>query len=53
MYVGMRFFKVKSGKMDELRNIYVNHIITVTRVSKVFGLSISSSVRMCLTKVPR
>lgn len=27
MYVRMTFFKVKPGKMDELRNIYVNHVI--------------------------
>jgi len=27
MYVRMTFFKVKSGRMDELRNIYVNEVI--------------------------
>ena len=27
MYVRMTFFKVKSGKMDELRNLYVNEVI--------------------------
>jgi heme-degrading monooxygenase HmoA len=27
MYVRMTFFKVKQGKMDELRNVYVNEVI--------------------------
>ena len=27
MYVRMTFFKVKAGKMDELRNMYVNEVI--------------------------
>ena len=27
MYVRMTFFKVKPGKMDNLRNTYVNHVI--------------------------
>jgi len=27
MYVRMTFFKVKPGKMDQLRNTYVNHVI--------------------------
>lgn len=27
MYVRMTFFKVKTGKMDNLRNTYVNHVI--------------------------
>ena len=27
MYVLMTFFKVKPGKMDNLRNTYVNHVI--------------------------
>ena len=27
MYVRMTFFKVRSGKMDELRNLYVNEVI--------------------------
>jgi heme-degrading monooxygenase HmoA len=27
VYVRMTFFKVRSGKMDELRNLYVNEVI--------------------------
>ncbi len=27
MYVRMTFFKVKAGKMDDLRNMYVNEVI--------------------------
>jgi len=27
MYVRMTFFNVKPGKMDELRNLYVNEVI--------------------------
>lgn len=27
MYVRMTFFKTKTGKMDELRNLYVNEVI--------------------------
>ena len=27
MYVRMTFFRVKPGKMDELRNLYVNEVI--------------------------
>ena len=34
MYVRMTFFKVKPGKMDELRNIYVNHVIPAHRKHK-------------------
>jgi heme-degrading monooxygenase HmoA len=34
MYVRMTFFKVKPGKMDELRNIYVNHVIPAHREHK-------------------
>jgi heme-degrading monooxygenase HmoA len=34
MYVRMTFFKVKPGKMDELRNIYVNHVIPAHKEHK-------------------
>ena len=34
MYVRMTFFKVKLGKMDELRNIYVNHVIPAHKEHK-------------------
>jgi heme-degrading monooxygenase HmoA len=34
MYVRMTFFRVKPGKMDELRNLYVNHVIPAHRERK-------------------
>lgn len=34
MYVCMTFFKVKPGKMDELRNLYVNEVIPVHKGHK-------------------
>lgn len=34
MYVRMTFFKVKPGKMDELRNVYVNHVIPAHKAHK-------------------
>jgi heme-degrading monooxygenase HmoA len=34
MYVRMTFFKVKPGKMDELRNLYVNEVIPTHKNNK-------------------
>jgi heme-degrading monooxygenase HmoA len=34
MYVRITFFKVKPGTMDELRNVYVNHVIPAHREHK-------------------
>ena len=34
MYVRMTFFKVKPGKMDELRNLYVNEVIPAHKNNK-------------------
>jgi heme-degrading monooxygenase HmoA len=34
MYVRMTFFKVKPGKMDDLRNTYVNHVIPAHKEHK-------------------
>jgi heme-degrading monooxygenase HmoA len=34
MYVRMTFFKVKPGKMDELRNLYVNEVISAHKDHK-------------------
>ena len=34
MYVRMTFFNVKPGKMDELRNLYVNEVIPAHKDNK-------------------
>jgi heme-degrading monooxygenase HmoA len=34
MYVRMTFFKVKPGKMDELRNLYVNEVTPAHKNNK-------------------
>jgi heme-degrading monooxygenase HmoA len=34
MYVRMTFFRVREGKMDELRNTYVNHVIPAHKEHK-------------------
>ncbi|MBA7693887.1 hypothetical protein ES703_102483 [subsurface metagenome] len=34
MYIRMTFFKVKPGKMDELRNLYLNEVIPVHKGHK-------------------
>lgn len=34
MYVRMTFFMVRPGKMDELRNVYVNHVIPAHKEHK-------------------